>query len=83
MLNFFITKFQWKFQMAENKRIKLMVHWLISQGIIHSQKELGEICGINGKSYLSQLVNGRSIVLVVIVALFLSGYRPIRRLTVS
>lgn len=37
-----------------------MVHWLISQGIIHSQKELGEICGINGKSYLSQLVNGRS-----------------------
>lgn len=60
MLNFFITKFQWKFQMAENKRIKLMVHWLISQGIIHSQKELGEICGINGKSYLSQLVNGRS-----------------------
>lgn len=46
--------------MAENKRIKQMVNWLISQGIVHSQQELGAICGITNKSYLSQLVNGHS-----------------------
>lgn len=37
-----------------------MVNWLISQGIVHSQQELGAICGITNKSYLSQLVNGHS-----------------------
>lgn len=46
--------------MAENKRIKLLINWLISQGIISSQQELGEKFGITSKSYLSQLVNGRA-----------------------
>ncbi|WP_300939741.1 hypothetical protein [Bacteroides acidifaciens] len=46
--------------MAKNRRIKLMVNWLISQGIINTQQELGEICGIHNKSRLSQLVNGHS-----------------------
>ncbi len=46
--------------MAENKRIKLAVNWLISQGVIQSQQELGELCGVPNKSYLSQLVNGRA-----------------------
>lgn len=46
--------------MAENKRIKLLINWLISQGIISSQQELGEKFGITNKSYLSQLVNGRA-----------------------
>lgn len=46
--------------MTDNKRIKTLVHWLISQGIIASQQDLGEKLGISNKSYLSQLVNGRS-----------------------
>ena len=46
--------------MADNKRIKLLINWLISQGIISSQQELGEKFGITSKSYLSQLVNGRA-----------------------
>lgn len=46
--------------MADNARIKAIVHWLISQGIISSQQELGEKLGISNKSYLSQLVNGRA-----------------------
>lgn len=46
--------------MTENKRIKTLVHWLISQGIIASQQDLGEKFGIANKSYLSQLVNGRA-----------------------
>lgn len=46
--------------MADNTRIKTIVHWLISQGIISSQQELGEKLGISNKSYLSQLVNGRA-----------------------
>lgn len=43
--------------MTETKRIKKVVSWLISQGIILSQKDLGEKIGISNKSYLSQLVN--------------------------
>lgn len=46
--------------MADTKRIKLLINWLISQGIISSQQELGEKFGITSKSYLSQLVNGRA-----------------------
>lgn len=46
--------------MSDNKRIKLLINWLISQGIISSQQELGEKFGITSKSYLSQLVNGRA-----------------------
>lgn len=46
--------------MTENTRIKTIVHWLISQGIISSQQDLGEKLGISNKSYLSQLVNGRA-----------------------
>lgn len=46
--------------MADIKRIKLLINWLISQGIISSQQELGEKFGITSKSYLSQLVNGRA-----------------------
>ena len=46
--------------MAENKRVKLLINWLISQGLISSQQELGEKFGITNKSYLSQLVNGKS-----------------------
>lgn len=46
--------------MADNKRIKLLINWLISQGIISSQQGLGEKFGITSKSYLSQLVNGRA-----------------------
>lgn len=46
--------------MTDNKRIKLLINWLISQGIISSQQELGEKFGITSKSYLSQLVNGRA-----------------------
>ena len=46
--------------MSDNKRIKKAINWLISQGIISSQKELGEYLGITNKSYLSQLVNSDS-----------------------
>ena len=46
--------------MTDTKRIKLLINWLISQGIISSQQELGEKFGITSKSYLSQLVNGRA-----------------------
>ncbi len=46
--------------MADNKRIKLAVNWLISQGVIASQQDLGAKFGIMNKSYLSQLVNGRA-----------------------
>lgn len=46
--------------MADTKRIKLLINWLISQGIISSQQELGEKFGITSKSYLSQLVNGKA-----------------------
>ena len=47
--------------MAENKRLKNLVLWLISQDIVASQQDLGERLGISNKSYLSQLVNGRAI----------------------
>lgn len=46
--------------MTDNKRIKLLVNWLISQGTIASQQDLGEKFGVTNKSYLSQLVNGRA-----------------------
>lgn len=45
---------------TDNKRIKLLVNWLISQGVFSSQQELGEKFGITSKSYLSQLVNGKA-----------------------
>lgn len=45
--------------MPDTKRIKLAVNWLISQGVVHSQQAIGELCGVSNKSYLSQLVNGR------------------------
>lgn len=60
LVNKFTRKFHSILQMAENKRIKILVHWLISQGIIASQQDLGEKFGIANKSYLSQLVNGRA-----------------------
>ena len=46
--------------MVENKRIKLLINWLISQELIESQNDLGEKLGIHSKSYLSQLVNGKA-----------------------
>lgn len=46
---------------AKINRIKILVHWLISQGIVESQQDLGEKIGITNKSYLSQLVNGRTV----------------------
>lgn len=45
---------------TENKRIKQIVCWLISQGIVESQADLGSKLGIDNKSYLSQIVNGKT-----------------------
>lgn len=46
--------------MSEPKRIKRAITWLISQGILKSQKEFGELLGITNRSYLSQLVNSET-----------------------
>lgn len=46
--------------MADSKRIKRSINWLISQGRFTSQKEIGERLGITNRSYLSQLVNTES-----------------------
>lgn len=46
--------------MADSKRIKRSINWLISQGRFASQKEIGEKLGITNRSYLSQLVNTES-----------------------
>ena len=46
--------------MAETKRIKKAINWLISQGKYNSQSEIGEILGITNRSYLSQLVNSEA-----------------------
>ena len=43
--------------MADDKRIKRAINWLLSQGKFSSQKEIGLLLGIENKSYLSQLVN--------------------------
>lgn len=43
--------------MTEDKRVKKAIKWLQSQGIISSQKELGQKLGIENRSYLSQLVS--------------------------
>lgn len=43
--------------MAETKRFRRAINWLISQGKFSSQKEIGEKMGITNRSYLSQLVN--------------------------
>lgn len=59
-INFFIRKINSKSYMAENKRIKILVHWLISQGVVSSQQDLGDRVGVTNKSYLSQLVNGKA-----------------------
>lgn len=46
--------------MADSKRIKRSINWLISQGRFTSQKEIGKRLGITNRSYLSQLVNTES-----------------------
>lgn len=44
---------------TENRRIKFLVSWLIQEGYAATQEALGRELGINSKSYLSQLVNGK------------------------
>lgn len=43
--------------MSEVKPAKKVISWLISQGVISSQKDFGERIGITSRSYLSQLVS--------------------------
>lgn len=45
---------------AVAQRIKFLISWLIQEGHATSQEAVGRALGINNKSYLSQLVNGRA-----------------------
>lgn len=44
---------------TENQRIKFLISWLVQEGYATNQEALGRELGINSKSYLSQLVNGK------------------------
>lgn len=41
------------------ERIKLVLRWLIGQGVADSQEEIGKLLGYKNKSSFSQVVNGR------------------------
>ena len=44
---------------TKTQRIKLAISYVISEGKAENQEDLGRKLGINNKSYLSQIVNGR------------------------
>jgi hypothetical protein len=48
-----------KRQITITERVKFLIRHIISLGIAKNQEELGQKLGINNKSYISQLVNGR------------------------
>lgn len=48
-----------KRQITITERVKFLIRHIISLGLAKNQEELGQKLGINNKSYMSQLVNGR------------------------
>ena len=47
-------------EQTKTQRIKLVIRYLVSTGKAENQEDLGKKLGINSKSYLSQLINGKS-----------------------
>ncbi len=43
--------------MTNIPQLKRAINWLISQGIITSQKDFGKKIGVENRSYLSQIIN--------------------------
>ena len=48
-----------KRQITITERVKFLIKHIITLAVAKNQEELGQILGINNKSYMSQLVNGR------------------------
>lgn len=48
-----------KRQITITERVKFLIKHIITLGVATTQSELGQKLGINNKSYMSQLVNGR------------------------
>lgn len=43
----------------DSQRFKFLIQWIISQGYFKTQEELGRAFGVNNKSTLSQIINGK------------------------
>lgn len=43
--------------MTNIPQLKRAINWLISQGVISTQKEFGQQIGVENSSYLSQIIN--------------------------
>ena len=48
-----------KIKTIDYQRFKFLIQWIISQGYFKTQEELGRKFGINNKSTLSQIINGK------------------------
>lgn len=48
-----------KTKSIDNQRLKFLIQWIISQGYFKTQEELGRALGVNNKSTLSQIINGK------------------------